>query len=120
MLFVLDRQRLQTVAKDLGLEAERQSPRDPIDWRPCLAFLAGTLPESEFLQTAALSPNDQFYRHYFVGWKRLGDGDPDGARQAFEKAYQLKRFHRWHWMLTRAMLIRMRERNWPQTLSEKK
>jgi hypothetical protein len=117
MLFVLDRPRLQSAAKELGLEAERQPPRDPIAWRPCLSFLTGTLSETELLATVPPNPNDQFYRHYFVGWKRLGDGDREVACQAFEKAYRLKRFHRWQWMLTRAILIRMKDRDWPKALS---
>ena len=120
LLFTLDRTRLAAVAKELSVEAERQPPRDSIDWRPCLAFLGGTLSEAELLATLPPNPNGRVYRYYFVGWKRLGDGDRDGARKAFEEAYQQKRFNRWLWMLTRAILIRMKDPNWPQAILEKK
>jgi hypothetical protein len=120
LLFVLDRSRLTAVTKKLKVEAERLPPREPIEWRPCLSFLGGTLSEAELLATPSLGPNDRFHRYYFVGWKRLGDGDRDGAHKAFEEAYMQKRFHRWHWMLTRAILIRMNDPNWPQALLEKK
>jgi serine/threonine protein kinase len=120
VLFVLDRARLKVVAQELRSAAERNLPPDPIDWRPCLAFLDGTMSESELLATVPPGQLDRFYRHYFVGWKRLGDGDRAGARQAFETAYKLKLSTRWHWMLIRGILIRMKDPTWPQAIPERK
>jgi hypothetical protein len=120
VLFVLDRARLKAVPQELRSAAERNPPPDTIDWRPCLAFLDGTMSEAELLATVAPGQLDRFYRHYFVGWKRLGDGDRAGARQAFETAYKLKLSTRWHWMLTRGILIRMKDPAWPQAIPERK
>lgn len=121
LLYALDRATFATVLSRL------QRERDPLGIlgsaelrRNSLAFLDGKVTEQQFLAIPSQSQLDLCLQYYFLAWKRLGDGDREGARRAFEEAYQLKLFDAHFWVQSRPILIRMKDPNWPQALLKKK
>src|SRR5262249_49586859 len=90
------------LARDL-----RASP-DPLPrgWRydhaGMLAFLDGSASEADLLGRPVRSEYDRCYRHYMIGWKRLGAGDRDGARGAFQEAYEVMQVASGYWVMARA------------------
>jgi hypothetical protein len=90
LLFALDRARFASIVRELNREGDRLSLRDLDEKKRRLAFLEGTLSETELLAAPSRGLVDLTYRHYQVAWKRLGAGDRDGARKAFEEVYRFK------------------------------
>jgi hypothetical protein len=62
---------------------------------------------------------ERCHRHYLIGWKRLGAGHRDGARAAFQEAYEVMQISATDWMIARAVLIRMKDPDWPQAIPKK-
>jgi serine/threonine protein kinase len=118
-LFALNRTRLASTVKELIREGERLSPQGFDEFKRHLSLLEGSLSETELLSLPARGPVELCNRHYFVAWKRLGDGDRDGARKAFEEAYRFNGYSQ-AWMVARAIAIRMKDTNWPQAIRIKK
>ena len=84
-----------------------------------LAFLDGSASEADLLGRPVPSESDRCWRHYLIGWKRLGAGDRAGARAAFQEAYEVMQVSTIYWEIARAMLIRMKDPDWPQALAKK-
>jgi serine/threonine protein kinase len=81
-----------------------------------LAFLGGTMSEQDLLNHAAANEFARSRQHYVAAWKRLGSGDRAGAEAAFQEAYDLSPPGAFVWSLSRAILIRMKDRDWPQAI----
>ncbi len=84
-----------------------------------LEFLEGTASEVELLGRPVSDEPEHSRRHYMIGWKRLGAGDRAGARSAFEKAYEVMTFNAASWWYSRAVLIRMKDPDWPRAILKK-
>jgi hypothetical protein len=95
----------------------------PMTWRydhaGILAFLDGSASEADLLGRPVRNEYERCYRHYVIGWKRLGAGDRDGACAAFQEAYEVMQVASGYWVMARAMLIRMKDPDWPQALAKK-
>jgi serine/threonine protein kinase len=85
-----------------------------------LKFLEGKSSEQEFLAQPVDSNPQQCRRQYWVGWQRLGAGDRVGAAAAFQEAYKLMMPRYQFYWASRAILIRMKDPNWPQAIPAKK
>jgi serine/threonine protein kinase len=88
------------------------------DQAAILAFLEGTASEADLLGRPVSNEHERCRRHYVIAWKRLGVGDRDGARAAFQKAYEVMQFST-DWWISRAVLIRMKDPDWPQAIPKK-
>jgi tetratricopeptide (TPR) repeat protein len=95
----------------------------PFRWRydhaAMLAFLDGSASEADLLGCPVANEYERCHRHYLIGWKRLGAGHRDGARAAFQEAYEVMQVAASDWVMARAMLIRMKDPDWPQALAKK-
>jgi serine/threonine protein kinase len=117
VLYALDRQRFETLLKELNREADLvPGTRRLKESQRLLAMLGGTLSEGELLSSQAPSRIQLCTRHYYIAWKHLGDGDCEGARKAFEQAYRCKLVDESDWVFARCILIRMKNPSWPQAL----
>lgn len=122
LLFALDRPRLASTVRDLSSEGDRDRHfmHNLEERKRRLSLLEGTLSETELLGVPSSAPNeDRMFRQYHIAWKRLGTGDREGARKAFEEVYSFKMADYHAWRNSRAILIRMKDPNWPQALFEK-
>jgi serine/threonine protein kinase len=120
LLLILDRERLAATVRDLRREEDPLSPqnRDARKW--LLSFLEGTVSEAEFLTAPARGPVDLCSRLHSVGWKRLSEGNRDEARKAFEEAFRFNATDYQTWFVSAAVVIRMKDPNWPQAILGKK
>ena len=84
-----------------------------------LAFLEGSASEADLLARPVSNEYERCWRHYVIGWKRLGAGDRAGARAAFQEAYEVMQVASTDWAIARAVLIRMRDPDWPQAIPKK-
>jgi hypothetical protein len=84
-----------------------------------LAFLDGSASEADLLGRPVPNEYDRCWRHYVIGWKRLGAGDRDGARASFQEAYEVMQVASGYWCDARAVLIRMKDPDWPQAFPKK-
>ena len=84
-----------------------------------LAFLDGSASEAGLLGRPVPNEYERCHRHYLIGWKRLGAGDRDAARAAFQEAYEVMQVAASDWVMARAVLIRMKDPDWPQALAKK-
>jgi tetratricopeptide (TPR) repeat protein len=115
------------VARELRASGDRFqyiAPRltySPAELAVTLAFLEGTASEADLLDRPASGAVEQCRRHSLVGWKRLGAGDREGAKAAFRQAYEATPFGVMCWGGggARAVLIRMRDPDWPQAVPKK-
>jgi hypothetical protein len=111
---------IAALARDL-----RATPPDhfPYRWRydhaGMLAFLDGSASEAGLLGRPVPNEYERCHRHYLIGWKRLGAGDRDAARAAFQEAYEVMQVAASDWVMARAVLIRMKDPDWPQALAKK-
>jgi hypothetical protein len=80
------------------------------------AFLAGTMSEKELLSHAAANDFACGRQYYLAAWKRLGSGDRAGAEAAFQEAYDMSPPAALFWSVSRAVLIRMKDPDWPQAI----
>ncbi len=116
MLFVVggpgDR---EATARELRAELPRFGPSSygPGEPATLLAFLEGTLSEAELLSRRATTELERCRRYYWVAWKRLGAGDRAGAEAAFREAYGVRLASYQFFWTSRAILIRMKDPNWP-------
>jgi hypothetical protein len=116
--FALDRARL-AAGKWLSHEGEPTIARDPDERKRRLAFLEGSISEVDLLAAPSRGSSDLCVRHYYVAWKRLGEGDRDGARKEFEEAYSFKLADYHAWRISRMVLIRMKDPSWPPAIPRK-
>jgi hypothetical protein len=93
--------------------------RSRYDHAGMLAFLDGSASEADLLGRPVPNEYDRCWRHYMIGWKRLGAGNRDGARAAFQEAYEVMQVASGYWVRARAMLIRMKDPDWPQAIPKK-
>jgi hypothetical protein len=84
-----------------------------------LAFLEGSASEADLLGRPVPNEYDRCWRHYMIGWKRLGAGHRDRARAAFQEAYEVMQVSSASWEIARAVLIRMKDPDWPQAIAKK-
>jgi serine/threonine protein kinase len=120
ILFAVDRARCKAMLKDLSRESDPLTYSDDLDERKrIISMYDGTISEVELLAAPARGPVDLCARHFNIAWKRLADGDREGARKAFEEAYRFKLVDYITWTTSRIVLIRMKDPNWPQALLEK-
>ncbi|QVL33868.1 hypothetical protein KIH39_08170 [Telmatocola sphagniphila] len=120
-LFALDRARCSTLLKPLLQENDPIARPDELaESKRNLSMLAGTISESDLLSAPARGPVELCNRQYFVAWKRMGEGDREGAIKAFEECYRYKLVDHAAWVHARIILIRMKDPNWPQALLTKK
>jgi lipoprotein NlpI len=82
---------MEAANSELKEYLERRKPRDGNDWPLQIGrYLTGKLTETDFLE-AANSPNQQTAKEqrceacYYVGSKRLVEGDHTGAAEYFKK-----------------------------------
>jgi tetratricopeptide (TPR) repeat protein len=115
LTFALDPARPTSDIKELIREADGMSPLALEERKRRLAYLDGTLSDSDLL-AAPGGVADTAGRYYQIAWKRLGAGDRDGARKAFEEVYRSKLIDYHVWRIARAILIRMKDPKWPQAL----
>lgn len=90
----------------------------PEDLAAVLAFLEGIMPEEDLLSRAPAYDFARARRHYLAGWKRLGSGDRGGAEAAFQEVYNSGHPGAFAWSLSRAILIRMKDPDWPQAIGK--
>jgi hypothetical protein len=88
---------------------------------PVRKFMAGYLPEGEFLKQADKRPIRLCGNHFLVGLARLADGDHKGAHEHFEKAVATKVGGHMFYPYARAFLARLkRDPEWPKWIEVKK
>jgi tetratricopeptide (TPR) repeat protein len=88
---------------------------------PMARYLAGDLPEEEFLKGAGKNPLWLCGSHWVVGSARLADGDRKGAQKHFEKAVATRFYGHMFYPYARAFLARMnRDPEWPKWIPVKK
>src|SRR5262249_17352269 len=107
------------LARDLRATADQRGLYGPADQAAMLAFLEGTASEADLLRRPVPNEYERCRRHYLIGWKRVGAGHRDGARAAFQEAYEVMQVSSTDWWITRAVLIRMKDPDWPQALAKK-
>jgi hypothetical protein len=110
------------LARDLRASAD-QFPYHGLYGRADLAamldFLEGSASEADLLGRPVSNEYERCRRHCAIGWKRLGAGDREGARAAFQQAYEVTEFSSTDWLIARAVLIRMKDPAWPQAIRKK-
>jgi hypothetical protein len=108
-------------ARDLRDDGDsfRYGSYNATDLAALLAFLEGTASEADLLGKPMSNEVERCRRHYLIGWKRLGAGDRAQARAAFQAAYEVMPFENMPWYIARAVLIRMKDPDWPRALSKK-
>ena len=116
LTFALDPARPTSDVRRLIREAGGMSPPALEERKRRLAYLDGTLSDSDLLAAPSGGVSDTAGRYYQIAWKRLGAGDRDGARKAFEEVYRSKLIDSHVWRIARAILIRMKDPKWPQAL----
>ena len=92
----------------------------PAELEATLAFLEGTASEAELLSRPASRGVECCLRPCLIGWRRLGTGDRAGAEKAFGQAYEGMPFNVVAGMVARAVLIRMKDPDWPRAIPAKK
>jgi hypothetical protein len=110
------------LARDLRATADQfpyHGPHGPADEAAMLAFLEGLASEADLLGRPVANEYERCRRHYVIGWKRLGAGHRDEARAAFQEAYVVMQVSSTDWCIARAVLIRMKDPDWPQALAKK-
>jgi tetratricopeptide (TPR) repeat protein len=107
------------LARDLRASADHFPRSLNYDHAAMLAFLDGSASEADLLGRPVLNEHERCWRHYLIGWKRLGAGNRDGARAAFQDAYEVMQVAASGWVMARAMLIRMKDPDWPQAIPKK-
>jgi tetratricopeptide (TPR) repeat protein len=83
-----------------------------------LRFVEGGMTEAELLAVSSPDNRDRTRQFSAVAWRRLGEGDREGAKSAFRQVYDLMG-HDGPWFVARAVLIRMKDPNWPQAILKK-
>ena len=110
------------LARDLRATADQfpyRGPYSAADQAAMLAFLEGSAAEADLLGRPMSNEYERCRRNYLIGWKRLGAGPRDGARAAFQEAYEVMQVSSTDWMIARAVLIRMKDPDWPQAIPKK-
>jgi hypothetical protein len=107
------------LARELRATADHFPRSWNYDHAATLAFLDGSASEADLLGRPVASEYERCWRHYLIGWKRLGAGNRDGARAAFQEAYEVMQVAASAWVMARAMLIRMKDPDWPQAIPKK-
>ncbi|HTU89552.1 MAG TPA: serine/threonine-protein kinase [Gemmataceae bacterium] len=109
------------ISRDLraGGDPLRYGTYSATDLAAMRAFLEGTASEADLLAHPVSNEVERCRRHYTIGWKRLGAGDRIGAKAAFREAYKVMPFEAAPWVITRAVLIRMKNPDWPQAIPKK-
>ncbi|HTU90867.1 MAG TPA: serine/threonine-protein kinase [Gemmataceae bacterium] len=117
---VADPDEVAAAARELrGGEPLRYGPYGPADQAAIAAFLEGTASEADLLGRPASNEVERTRRHYVIGWKRLGAGDRGKAKAAFQEAYNVMQFEAGTWWIARAVLIRMKDPDWPRAIPKK-
>ena len=85
--------------------------------RDTLRYLGGLISEEVLLKVAGNSARDRGVAHYYIGIRRLADGDRAGAREHFEKSAASPVFHWGPVNRSRAFAARLaRDPEWPSWL----
>jgi hypothetical protein len=114
-------ERVPVMAAKLRASGYRYRPLPAAEWESFLRFWEGKLSESEFLRSVATNRMFRSWGHTIVGMKRLGEGDRDGARDAFTEVYKARTFYQGEWEWCCAFLIRMNtDPEWPKAIPLKK
>ena len=101
-------------ARDLLRQPDRLPPLRPDRFRRSIQYLAGQLPEATFLRDAGGTSGELCGAHCAVAFRRLADGDLDGARDHFRACLNTRVFMYFPYQLSQAMLRRMeKDRAWP-------
>jgi hypothetical protein len=108
----------EAAAREIRAELPRLGPTtySPTEPANLLAFLDGSSGEAEFLARPAANPAERCRRSFWVGWSRLGSGDRAGAKAAFQTAYEILLVRYQFFWVSRAVLIRMKDPDWPQAI----
>jgi hypothetical protein len=114
-------ERVKEKAKELRASRYRWRGMSEADWELFLRFWEGKLDESEFLKAPMAGRRQKIARFYSVGMKRLGEGDREGAREAFTAFYEARTFATGEWEFCCSFLIRMNtDPDWPKAIPVKK
>jgi tetratricopeptide (TPR) repeat protein len=91
------------------------SPIKNAEMQRALKYLSGAMTAEDYLKAAGASRVDQINVHYFVGLRRLAQGDRQAARDHFRKAVETGGFFFDHFELSRALLGRLEQdpKPWP-------
>jgi serine/threonine protein kinase len=110
------------IARELRAGGDRfqYSVYSPAELTATLDFLEGAASEAELLRRPATSAMERGRRYYMIGWKRLGSGDRAGAEAAFRQAFEVIPLGATAWGIDRAILIRMKDSDWPRAIPAKK
>jgi hypothetical protein len=110
-------ERVPVMAAKLRASGFRWRTAPVADWDIFLRFWEGKLSEAEFLNAPATNRMIASWRRWMVGMKRLGEGDRDGARQAFTAVVEARTFAQAEWEWCCSFLVRMNaDREWPRAI----
>jgi hypothetical protein len=114
-------ERVPEMARKLRASHYRYRRLSEAEWEIFLRFWEGGLSEADFLKAPMSTRMHTSWRHTIVGMKRLGEGDRDGARQAFMVVYDARTFCQGDWEWCYSFLIRMNsDPEWPRAIPVKK
>jgi hypothetical protein len=110
-----------TIARNLQVASDelQHGMSSATDVAALLAYLEGTISDSDLRGRPVANEIERCRRHYVIGWKRLGAGDRAGAQAAFQEAFDAMPYDAMSWWIARAVLIRMKDPTWPLSIPRK-